>query len=61
MDDAAAIALYVKDGWRREVWCAVDEAVRLYYRLRIRPVSAMRMTVADPPPGAFSGDLDQGW
>lgn len=33
MNDEKAIALFVKDGGRREDWPLVDESVRLYYRL----------------------------
>lgn len=43
--DEAAIALFIKDGGRKQDWRAVDEAVRLHYRLlaiyaaRLHPVS----------------------
>jgi hypothetical protein len=33
MADDAAIALFVKDGGKIHEWKAVDEAVRLHYRL----------------------------
>jgi hypothetical protein len=35
MSDEAAIALFVKDGGIERDWPLVDEAVRLYYRVKV--------------------------
>lgn len=54
-DDEAAIALFIREGGREEDWPLVDESVRLHYRLRKRPDSAMKITGAASPP---NGQID---
>jgi hypothetical protein len=49
MNDEPAIALFVKDGGKRHEWKAVDESVRLHYRLLAVYTGRLTASSSAPP------------